>query len=68
MQRLLRSTRWDAEAVRDDIRAYVHETPRCRRRVLIVDETGFLKKGAVPVGMQRQCTAGRVENTERAPS
>jgi SRSO17 transposase len=37
---------------------------------LIVDETGFLKKGAVPVGVQRQCTgtAGRVENTERAPS
>lgn len=65
MQRLLRSTRWDADAVRDDIRAYVLEHLGTDDGVLIVDETGFLKKGIASAGVQRQYTgtAGRIENT-----
>src|SRR5581483_12452792 len=45
MQRLLGSARWDARAMRDDLRAYVVENLGHRDAVLIVDETGFLKKG-----------------------
>lgn len=66
MQRLLRSARWDADAVRDDIRAYVLEHLGADDGVLIVDETGFLKKGTASAGVQRQYTgtAGRIENTQ----
>jgi SRSO17 transposase len=66
MQRLLAGARWDAEAVRDDLRAYVVEHLGDPAGVLIVDETGFLKKGAKSVGVQRQYsgTAGRVENCQ----
>ena len=45
MQRLVASAAWDVEGVRDDLRAYVRETLGDRAGVLIVDETGFLKKG-----------------------
>jgi SRSO17 transposase len=66
MQRLLRSARWDADAVRDDIRAYVFERLGADDGVLIVDETGFLKKGTASAGVQRQYTgtAGRIENSQ----
>ncbi|MFI9366640.1 IS701 family transposase [Kitasatospora sp. NPDC053057] len=66
MQRLLRTTRWDADAVRDDIRAYVFEHLGTDDGVLIVDETGFLKTGTASAGVQRQYTgtAGRIENTQ----
>ncbi|MFI6673114.1 IS701 family transposase, partial [Streptomyces sp. NPDC050481] len=66
MQRLLRSARWDADEVRDDIRAYVFEHLGADDGVLIVDETGFLKKGTASAGVQRQYTgtAGRIENTQ----
>nr|WP_094745379.1 IS701 family transposase [Kitasatospora aureofaciens] len=66
MQRLLRSARWDADTVRDDIRAYVFEHLGADDGVLIVDETGFLKKGTASAGVQRQYTgtAGRIENTQ----
>lgn len=53
MQRLLRSVRWDADAVRDDVRAYVLEHLGADDGVLIVDETGFLKKGTASAGVQR---------------
>ena len=45
MQRLLRYARWDADAVRDDIRSYVADHLGTDGGVLIVDETGFVKKG-----------------------
>src|SRR5947209_19331797 len=45
MQRLLAQADWDADAVRDDLRAYVLEHLRDPDGVLVVDETGFLKKG-----------------------
>ncbi len=57
---------WDAEAVRDDLRAYVVEHLGDATAVLVVDETGFLKKGVKSVGVQRQYsgTAGRIENCQ----
>ena len=63
VQRLLNAADWDAEAVRDDLRAYVVEHLGDPAGVLIVDETGFLKKGTKSVGVQRQYsgTAGRIE-------
>src|SRR4051794_20675755 len=66
MQRLLRSTRWDVDAVRDDIRAYVLEHLGADDGVLIVDETGFLKKRIASAAVQRQYTgtAGRIEDTQ----
>lgn len=66
MQRLLNGARWDADAVRDDLRAYVVEHLGHRDGVLIVDETGFVKKGSKSAGVQRQYsgTAGRVENCQ----
>ena len=66
MQRLVASAAWDVEGVRDDLRAYVRETLGARAGVLIVDETGFLKKGTKSAGVQRQYrgTAGRIENCQ----
>ena len=66
IQRLLRTARWDVEAVRDDLRDYVVEHLGDPASVLVVDETGFLKKGAKSVGVQRQYsgTAGRIENCQ----
>src|SRR3954462_8688884 len=66
MQDFLSRMRWDAEAVRDDLRAYVVERLGDPDAVLVLDETGFVKKGARSVGVQRQYsgTAGRVENCQ----
>ncbi|OAH12443.1 IS701 family transposase [Streptomyces jeddahensis] len=66
MQRLLRCARWDADAVRDDLRAYAAEHLGTDGGVLVVDETGFLKKGRSSAGVQRQYTgtAGRIENAQ----
>jgi SRSO17 transposase len=46
MQRLLNAATWDADGVRDDLRAYTVEHLGERDGVLVVDETGFLKKGS----------------------
>jgi SRSO17 transposase len=66
MQRLLNNACWDARGMRVDLRAYVVENLGHRDGVLIVDETGFLKKGTRSAGVQRQYsgTAGRVENCQ----
>jgi SRSO17 transposase len=66
VQRLMNAARWDADAVRDDLRAYVVEHLGAPQAVLVVDETGFLKKGRKSVGVQRQYsgTAGRIENCQ----
>jgi SRSO17 transposase len=66
VQRLLNAADWDVDAVRDDLRAYVTEHLGDAAGVLIVDETGFLKKGTKSVGVQRQYsgTAGRIENCQ----
>ena len=66
VQRLLSTYRWDADQVRDDLRDYVVEHLGAADGVLVVDETGFLKKGRKSVGVQRQYsgTAGRIENSQ----
>ena len=66
MQRLLNGADWDEDAVRDDLRDYVIEHLGEEDGVLIVDETGFLKKGTKSVGVQRQYsgTAGKRENCQ----
>jgi SRSO17 transposase len=66
VQRLLRTARWDADAVRDDLRTYVVEHLGDETSVLVVDETGFLKKGSKSAGVARQYsgTAGRIENCQ----
>src|SRR6186713_1896897 len=50
VQEFLSRTHWDADAVRDDLRAYVVEHLSDPEAVLVVDETGFLKKGNKSVG------------------
>src|SRR5947199_173407 len=66
MQDFLSRMRWDADAVRDDLRAYVVEHLGDPEAVLVPDETGFVKKGEKSAGVQRQYsgTAGRVENCQ----
>lgn len=66
MQRLLSTAEWDADAVRDDLVAYVREHLADPGAILILDETGFLKKGAKSAGVQRQYTgtAGKRENCQ----
>jgi hypothetical protein len=66
VQRLLNNVRWDSREVRDDLRDYVIEQFGVPGGVLIVDDTGFLKKGTKSAGMQRQYsgTTGRVENCQ----
>jgi SRSO17 transposase len=68
MQRLLSAAAWDEAGVRDDLRCYVLEHFAAPGAVLIVDETGDLKKGTATVGAQRQYTgtAGRTENAQVA--
>src|SRR5215212_115405 len=66
VQDFLSRMRWDADAVRDDLRAYVVEHMGGPEAVLVLDETGFLKKGGKSAGVQRQYsgTAGRIENCQ----
>ncbi|MFD4562126.1 IS701 family transposase [Streptomyces sp. NPDC058469] len=68
MQHLLSRASWDADEVRDDIRDFVVEHFGNQDAVLVVDETGDLKKGTASVGVQRQYTgtAGRIENAQVA--
>lgn len=66
MQHLLGRAHWEADAVRDELRGYVTEQLGTGTAVLIIDETGFLKKGTYSVGVKRQYsgTAGRIENSQ----
>ncbi len=66
MQRLLSRADWDADGLRDDVRDYVVRHLGDPGGVLIVDETGFVKKGTRSAGVQRQYsgTAGRMENCQ----
>jgi SRSO17 transposase len=68
MQHLLARASWDAEGVRDEVRGFVVEHLGAREAILVVDETGDVKKGTASVGVQRQYTgaAGRVENSQVA--
>jgi SRSO17 transposase len=66
MQRLLATADWNPDLVRDDLRDYVVGHLGDPGAVLVVDETGFLKKGTTSVGVQRQYsgTAGKVDNCQ----
>ena len=68
LQHLLGRAKWDAEAVRDDLRDYVVDAFGDSGAVLVVDETGDVKKGLHSVGVSRQYTgtAGRIENAQVA--
>ncbi|WP_456113455.1 transposase [Streptomyces dysideae] len=56
LQHLLSRAKWDADAVRDELRGFVVEQLHDHDAVLVVDETGDLKKGTATVGVQRQYT------------
>ena len=66
MQRLLSTAHWDADAVRDDLVAYARERLADPQAVLVLDETGFVKKGAKSVGVAPQyCGAvGKIANCQ----
>ena len=66
VQEFLSRVRWDADAVRDDLLAYVAQHLGDSGAVLVLDETGFVKKGEKSAGVQRQYsgTAGRIENCQ----
>lgn len=66
MQHLLARAAWDDDGVRDDLRGYVVDHLGDPDAVLVVDETGDVKKGTGTVGVQRQYTgtAGRIENAQ----
>ena len=68
MQHLLARAKWDADGVRDDVRGYVVEHLGDPGGVLVIDETGDVKKGTATAGVQRQYTgtAGRIENAQVA--
>ena len=68
LQHLLSRAKWDADAVRDDLRDYVIDAFADPSAILVVDETGDVKKGVHSVGVQRQYsgTAGRIENAQVA--
>ena len=68
LQHLLPRAKWDTDEVAVDLRSYVVKHLGDADAVLIIDETGDLKKGTAKVGVQRQYTgtAGRIENAQLA--
>jgi SRSO17 transposase len=63
MQRLLATAGWDPDRIRDDLRAYVVEHLGDPGAVLVVDETGFLKKGTTSVGSSTRTRARLARST-----
>src|SRR3989442_5782482 len=66
MQRLLSSAVWDSDGVRDDLRSYALEQLGQESAILVIDETGFPKRGnkSAGVGVQYCGTTGQVENCQ----
>lgn len=66
IQHFLGRAKWDADEVRDDLQQDVVNHLAEKNGVLIIDETGFLKKGTKSAGVGRQYsgTAGRIENCQ----
>src|SRR5258708_19634231 len=66
MQRLLNTAKWDADQVRDDLQAYILTHLSDPEAVLVVDETGFVKKGRASAGVAAQYsgTVGKVANSQ----
>jgi SRSO17 transposase len=66
MQRLLNTAKWDADQVRDDLQQYILTHLADPEAVLVVDETGFVKKGTKSVGVAAQYTGtvGKIANCQ----
>jgi SRSO17 transposase len=66
MQRLLNTAKWDADQVRDDLQAYILTHLADPEAVLVVDETGFVKKGTKSAGVAAQYsgTAGKIATSQ----
>ncbi|MGY3676842.1 SRSO17 transposase [Streptomyces sp. TE33382] len=66
LQHLLAKSRWEADEIRDDLQEYVAEHLGADDGILIIDDTGFVKKGITSAGVRRQYsgTAGRTENCQ----
>ncbi|WP_370741033.1 IS701 family transposase [Streptomyces sp. Ncost-T10-10d] len=66
LQHLLAGAKWEPDDIRDELQGYVAEKPGEDDGVLIIDDTGFIKKGTTSAGVQRQYsgTAGRTENCQ----
>jgi SRSO17 transposase len=66
MQRLLSSSMWDTDGVRDDVRSYVLEQLGQESAILIIDESGFPKRGkkSAGVGLQYCGSTGQVQNCQ----
>jgi SRSO17 transposase len=66
MQRLLNTAKWDADQVRDDLQQYILTHLNDPEAVLVVDETGFVKKGTKSVGVAAQYTGtvGKIANCQ----
>ena len=65
-QHLLGRADWDANALRDELYTYVVDYLGDPHAIVVIDETGFLKKGHRSAGVARQYsgTAGRIENSQ----
>ena len=67
MQRLLNASQWDEDGARDDLRSVIiNAIGDQEHAILVVDETGFLKKGKKSAGVARMYTgtAGKTENCQ----
>ncbi|MEU5600025.1 IS701 family transposase [Streptomyces sp. NPDC020298] len=66
LQHLLAGSKWEPDDIRDDLQEYVADKLGEGDGVLIIDDTGFIKKGTTSAGVQRQYsgTAGRTENCQ----
>ncbi|WP_437229261.1 IS701 family transposase [Planctomicrobium sp. SH661] len=66
LQHFIARSQWNADEVRDDLQRYVVESLADGDGVLVIDETGFLKKGTKSAGVARMYsgTAGRIENCQ----
>ena len=66
IQHLLGRALWDVDVVRDELQGYVVDHLEDEEAILVIDETGFLKKGQHSAGVARQYsgTAGKVENCQ----
>jgi SRSO17 transposase len=66
LQHLLAGAKWQSDDIRNDLQQYVADKLGEDDGVLIIDDTGFIKKGTTSAGVQRQYsgTAGRTENCQ----
>jgi SRSO17 transposase len=66
MQRLLSDAVWDTDGVRDEVRSYVLEQLGQEAAILVIDESGFPKRGhkSAGVGLQYCGATGQVQNCQ----